>query len=85
VLALRPRTLLTAALAVAALVVPAAAEAAPASSEPFVWRVPVSSGAQIHQLERAGFDVVEPGADEAFVIGDDREARRLRQAGFQPS
>ena len=82
---MRPKSLFTAALAVAALVVPVAAEAAPASSEPFVWRVPITSGAQAHQLERAGFDVVEPSADAAFVIGDAREARRLRQAGFSPT
>lgn len=63
---------------------PLSAESAPAS-EPFIWRVPVSSDAQVHQLEQASFDVVEPDDDAVFVVGDAAEARRLRRIGFRPT
>lgn len=78
------KSLFATALVVAALVVPTTAQAAP-SGIPYVWRVPVSSAAQAHQLDQAGFDVAESEDGAAFVIGDTAEAVRLRQAGFQPT
>jgi carboxypeptidase T len=84
---MRPRSLLTTAFAIASLLLPVAlygsAQAAP--SEPFVWQVPVSSGAQVHDLERAGFDVAAPDSGAVFVIGDTNVANRLRRLGYQPS
>ncbi len=47
--------------------------------------MPVSSAAQAHQLDHAGFDVAESEDGAAFVIGDTTEATRLRQAGFKPT
>src|SRR4051812_43472815 len=84
VLALRSKSLLTAVLVAAALVVPVTATAAP-GGVPYVWRVPVTSAAQAHQLDQAGFDVTERDADAVLVVGDDAEALRLRRAGFKPT
>src|SRR3954451_5212622 len=84
VLALRSTSLLTAVLVAAALVVPATASAAP-DSVPYVWRVPVTSAAQAHQLDQAGFDVTERDTDAVLVIGDAAEANRLRRAGYAPT
>ncbi|MFC0070122.1 M14 family zinc carboxypeptidase [Umezawaea endophytica] len=83
-LPLRPRTLLTAVVVAAALVVPTTASAAP-DSVPYVWRVPVTSAAQMHQLDRDGYDVTERDADAVLVVGDAAEAQRLRRAGFHPT
>jgi hypothetical protein len=77
-------TPLLAVITAALLFIPLAAESAPAS-EPFVWRVPVSSDAQVRQLEQAGFDVAEPDDDAVFVIGTAAEAQRLRRNGFAPT
>ncbi|WP_307868466.1 M14 family zinc carboxypeptidase [Umezawaea beigongshangensis] len=85
---MRPRSLLTTLLTAAALVLPAAltgvAQAAP-TDVPLVWRVPLSSPSDVRALTEAGFDVVEPEADAAFVIGDRSVARELARLGHAPT
>ncbi|KAA2258890.1 peptidase M14 [Solihabitans fulvus] len=83
------RSVLAAVLVLPGLLLGAAAGAGaatqPAGGDPVLWRVPVSSGAQIAALDRAGFDVAEPADGAAFVVGDGTVADRLRALGYRPT